>query len=295
MTRNDFLRIVAIETKIISLSSFLIGTVYAATAGAAFSWPLFWLMLGAVLSVDLATASFNNYFDFRRGVDTKESDLIGDKVLVHRPLDPRLALRIAGVFYLLAATLGLAIGALAGYEIVIAGALCMAVAFFYSGGPRPLAETPFGELFAGGFLGLVLVVLAAYVQTGTVDSDALLLGIPSTLLIASILTVNNTCDLEGDRRAGRRTWSIALGRRAAAGVVYASGALAYGVAFVLIPLGVLPAIGALPLAAAAFYTTFEYRRLHRTGYTAAAKGRAMGAISRILMVYTLAVIVARVM
>jgi 1,4-dihydroxy-2-naphthoate octaprenyltransferase len=74
LTLTDLARIVELRTKIVSMSSLAIGTLWAA-AGGAFSWATFALMLAATLCVDLATAGFNSYYDFRGGVDTPDTDL----------------------------------------------------------------------------------------------------------------------------------------------------------------------------------------------------------------------------
>ena len=291
MTLTDFYRIVEIRTKIISVSAFLIGTLFAAHHAGRFSPLLALLMLAATLSVDMGTTGFNSYFDFRSGVDNARYNRERDKVLVHRGIGPNLALLISLGLFGVAVLLGLLLGYLVGWEIILVGAACMAVGFFYNGGPYPLSRTPLGELFAGGFLGLVLVVLSYYVQTQSLDAAALLAGLPSMLLVASILTVNNTCDLQGDRAAGRRTLSIVLGRRGGERVIYALGAAAYTLALLLPGLGLLPPATLAPLAAAALLTAAEYRRMHRRGYSHQTKGASMGGISKVFVLYTAAMLV----
>ena len=217
-TLADLAKIVELRTKIVSMSSLAIGTLWAA-AGGAFSWLTFALMLAATLCVDLATAGFNSYYDHRHGVDTRETDVDGYKVLVHRAIDPRIALRVAFGLFLLAAAFGLALGARVGWEVVGVGVVCMLIAWSYSGGPWPLSRLPVGEVFAGGAMGLVLTALAAYVQTGAVDARTVALGLPAAFLIAAILAANNACDRVGDAAGGRRTLAIVVGERGAARVV----------------------------------------------------------------------------
>lgn len=286
----EVLRIVEARTKIVGASSVLIGTGYAAWLTHRFSFPIFALMLAGTLCVDLGTAGFNSYFNFVRGVDTKDSDLDGYKVLVHRDVDPRIALWIAWGVFGLSGVFGLLLGARVGWEVVGVGVVCMAVAFFYSGGPYPIAATPAGEAFAGGFLGLVLVALSAYVQAGRVPAGAILVGLPSTAVIASILTVNNTCDIAGDAAAGRRTLSIVLGVRGGAAAGYALVAVTYVMAFALAAAGILPRISILPLAVAAAFAARACLQMHRRGYTHRTKGPSMGSISSIFLTYTAAVL-----
>jgi len=290
LTLTDVLRIVEIRTKIVSVSSVLIGTAYAVYSTHHLSLLLFLLLFVAAECVDIGTAGFNSYFDFIGGVDTVDSDVDRYKVLVHRAIEPRVAFWISCGAFGLGALFGLALGVRVGWEVIGVGAFGMAVSFFYSGGPLPLARTPCGEVLAGGLLGMVLIVLSTYVQTHEITSAALLLGLPSTTLIADILTVNNTCDIQGDAAAGRRTLSIVLGRSRSQGVIYGLGGLTYALAYLLLALRVLPIVAVVPLTAAAVFSAREFRRMHRRGYTHATKGPSMGSISVIFIAYSLAVL-----
>jgi 1,4-dihydroxy-2-naphthoate octaprenyltransferase len=291
MTAGELLHIVEIRTKVVSVSSFLIGTAYAAVSGEGFSWTMAGLMFAAVVCVDLGTTGFNSYYDFIHGVDTRESDLDGDKVLLRGRTRPGLALAISSVCFLAAAALGMMIGYLVGWWIVGVGAVCMAVGYLYSGGPFPLSRTPLGELLAGGFMGGVLVVLSFAVQTGHLTSGAVWLSLPSSVLIGAILSVNNTCDIEGDRRGGRRTLSILLGVRRAEWVVYGLAVMAFLLAFGLIGVRVLPPWAALPLTVAALISGGEFRSMHQRGYSHATKGRAMASISKVFVLFTVALLI----
>ena len=288
----DFLQIVDIRTKIVSLSSLAIGTAYAAWATQAFSPALFAAMLLATLCVDMGTTGFNSYYDFLHGVDTADTDVEKWKALVQRGIDPAVALRISWLMFGLAAVAGLVVGALADWRIVPVGAACMIVALLYSGGPLPIARLPVGEIFAGGLLGVVLIVLAAFVQTGSVDPRVVWLGLPSSTLIATILSVNNACDIEGDRKAGRRTLAIVLGRDRALRLVHVQAAVTLLLALALVPLGVLPMSALLPLALAGLFGARELARLHRRGCSHATKAAAMGGVSAVFMAYTGAILAA---
>ena len=287
-TLADLAKIVELRTKVVSMSSLAIGTLWAA-AGGAFSWLTFALMLAATLCVDLATAGFNSYYDHRHGVDTRETDVDGYKVLVHRAIDPRIALRTGFALFLLAAIFGLALGARVGWEVVGVGVVCMLIAWSYSGGPFPLSRLPIGEVFAGGAMGLVLTALAAYVQTGALDARTVALGLPASFLIAAILAANNACDRVGDAAAGRRTLAIVVGERGAARVVEALVAAGYAFAFALAFAGVLPWFAALPLLAAAAVSARMLAAMRARGYAHRTKQPSMAGISIIFLAYTASV------
>jgi 1,4-dihydroxy-2-naphthoate octaprenyltransferase len=115
----------------------------------------------------------------------------------------------------LATLLGAYICAHSSWWLAAIGALSMLVGYLYTGGPYPIAATPFGEIFAGGFMGSGIVLLSCFIQQKFVNGYDLLVSIPSAILIGAILTANNIRDLEGDRSHGRRTLAILLGHERA--------------------------------------------------------------------------------
>lgn len=292
LTFADATKIVELRTKIVSTSSVLLGTAWAFFHAGAFDPLAFLLLAVSTFCVDLGTAGFNSYYDYQRGVDTIHTDVEQYKVLVHRGVDPRIALWISMGAFAFAAVFGLLLAAHVGWEILLLGAVSMGVAYFYSGGPVPISSTPIGEVFAGGFLGAVLLLLASYVQLGTLDVGALWLGLPSTILIGAILTVNNTCDVEGDARAGRRTLSILVGPGGARSLIAGQVAVTWLIAFALLPLGVVPPLGAIPLAVGATLSVLTLRGMHRRGYTHETKPASMQGVSLIFLVYTLSMLTA---
>lgn len=287
-TPVDFLQIVDIRTKIVSVSSLLIGSAWAlATTPDRFSWSLFALMAVATLAIDMGTTGFNSYFDFLGGVDTRESDQERFKALVQRELDPRIALRLSLALYAIAVVTGLFIGLRAGWGVVAVGAASMVFAYFYSGGPRPISATPVGEFFAGGLLGGVLIVVAAFVHTQALDAATIAIGLPSSFIIAAILSANNACDQVGDARAGRHTLAIALGPQRADRPVFVLVALAYLAVAALGAFDVLRWVALAPMLVAAVVAWRLLAAMHARGWSHATKGPNMGAISLALIVFTL--------
>lgn len=289
MTLKQFARIVEIRTKIVSISTFTLATLYVVFATGTFSLPLFILTLVAALCVDMGTTSFNSYFDFVRGVDSSIFNVEEDKILVHEGIDARRALAVSLSLYAAAVVFGTVISIFTSYWIAIAGSVCMAIGFLYTGGPLPISRTPVGELFAGGFLGSVFFVIVFFIQAGHLTGAAVLASVPSTLFIMSILTVNNTCDIDGDSAAGRKTLSILIGRRAGEILVYLLGGIAYGGAALLSVLRVLPVWTLIPLALGLVVIVPVYRRMHANGFSHATKGPSMGRISRAFLLFSLVI------
>ena len=117
-----------------------------------------------------------------------------------------LAFAVAGVA-------GLALAALSSWWLVAVGAVCIAAAWTYTGGPLPYGYRALGEVFVFVFFGLVAVVGTTYVQTRTLPGLAFAVAVPVGLLIVAILVVNNLRDLDGDAEVGKRTLAVLLGDR----------------------------------------------------------------------------------
>lgn len=172
---------------------------------------LFIAFLIASLLIQSATNMFNEYFDYKRGLDTEE--MVGiSGTIVRDGVAPKTVLRFGWASIAVAVALGVYVCATTTWWIAVIGAACLGVAYFYSGGPWPLAYTPFGELAAATAMGPAIVLLAFYLQSGTVTGRAALVSIPIGLLIGSILLGNNIRDMDQDRIGGRRTIAILLGR-----------------------------------------------------------------------------------
>jgi len=292
ITFSQFLRIVEIRTKIISVSAFLLGVLYVIHRFGT-AEPLVLVTMGAaVLAVDMATTGFNSFFDYFHGVDHRGLNREKDKVLVHQGVPAGTALIVSLILYLVAAVLGVVLALIATPWVIPIGAVSMLVGYLYTGGPFPISRTPLGELFAGGFLGWLLVSLTIFVLApeGITPRD-LLVGVPSFLFVASILTVNNTCDIDGDTRSGRRTLSILLGRRGGELFVYLQGVATFATAAALAVTGVLPRHVLFGIVPAAVLSVPVYLGMHRRGYSHETKGPSMGAISRIFLLYSLGMIV----
>ena len=100
-----------------------------------------------------------------------------------------------------------------GPQLLVVGAASMAAGWFYTGGKHPYGYVGLGEVFVFLFFGIVAVAGSYYVQRRSLPWEAFVLAVPVGLLIAAILVVNNVRDIESDRRAGKRTLAVRLGRQ----------------------------------------------------------------------------------
>ncbi|RFU60249.1 1,4-dihydroxy-2-naphthoate polyprenyltransferase [Bacillus sp. V59.32b] len=175
---------------------------------------LFIAMLLACLLIQAATNMFNEYYDFVRGLDTEESIGIGGAI-VRDGMAPKTVLKLALSLYGIATMLGVYICMESSWWLALIGLICMAIGYLYTGGPLPISSTPFGELFAGFFMGFLIIQLAFFIQTGNVTTFSILVAIPIGILVGLINLSNNIRDLEGDKKNGRKTLAIIIGRKKA--------------------------------------------------------------------------------
>lgn len=163
------------------------------------------------IAVQIGVNYANDLFDAARGVD--RDDRLGPRRATATGLitPSHMGIGVAAAFGV-AALAGLYLAAVAGPELIAVGAACFAAALAYSGGPRPYASAGLGEIFVFVFFGLVATTGSAYVQIEGVSPSAVLSGVPVGCLATAILVVNNLRDIDSDRRAGKMTLAVRLGR-----------------------------------------------------------------------------------
>ncbi|ANB58739.1 1,4-dihydroxy-2-naphthoate octaprenyltransferase [Anoxybacillus sp. B7M1] len=172
---------------------------------------LFLAMLIASLLIQAATNMFNEYYDYKRGLDSSESVGIGGAI-VREGIAPKTVLLLAFSFIAISILIGVYICMNSSWWIAVVGTICVAAGYFYTGGPIPIAYTPFGELAAGFFMGLIIILISFFIQTGTITFVPIVVSIPIAILVGAILLANNIRDLDGDQQHGRKTLAILIGR-----------------------------------------------------------------------------------
>jgi 1,4-dihydroxy-2-naphthoate octaprenyltransferase len=199
-------------------------------------------LVGSIF-IQIGTNLANDYSDAKRGADTV--DRLGPvRVTSAGLVTPQRVLVATWVAFGVAVACGIYLTAVAGIVILLIGAVSIAAGVLYTGGPRPYGYAGLGEVFVFLFFGLVAVNGSYYVQVEQLDALPLGLSIAVGFLATAILVVNNVRDLETDRRAGKNTLAVRMGRRNA---VMLYRLLVLG-AFVVLPLALLAAeTSALPL------------------------------------------------
>ncbi|PIC69155.1 1,4-dihydroxy-2-naphthoate octaprenyltransferase [Sporosarcina sp. P16b] len=199
-------------------------------------FPLFLAMLVASLFLQMATNMFNEYYDFKRGLDDEHSIGIGGTI-VRNGVQPKTVLNLALILYGLSVLLGIYICMETSWWLAAVGSVAMLIGYLYTGGPYPIAYTPFGELVSGFIMGMLLILIAFYIQTGTVTGNAILLSVPSMLLVGAIMLANNIRDIVQDTKGGRKTMAILIGRNNAITVLAMFFIVSYGWIIALVVTG----------------------------------------------------------
>ncbi len=207
----------------------LVGTAVAATDDV-FSVLRFLACLLGALFIQVGTNLSNDYSDARRGADTE--DRLGPvRVTAGGLVPPKAVLVATWISFGLATLCGVYLVAVAGWELLVVGVASIAAGVLYTGGPRPYGYAGLGEVFVFVFFGLAAVAGSAFAQLESWPLDAIILAVPVGLLASAILVVNNVRDMDTDRRAGKNTLAVKLGREKARTVF---AAMVYG-AFVIAP------------------------------------------------------------
>ena len=261
----------------------LVGTALAVSADEIRPLAFLAALIGSVF-IQIGTNLANDYSDARRGADTE--DRLGPvRVTAGGLMPPRSVLVGTYVAFAVAVAAGLYLAAVAGPELLLVGVASIAAGVLYTGGPRPYGYAGLGELFVFLFFGVVAVAGSYYVHTEELRWEAFALAVPVGLLAAAILVVNNVRDIDTDRRAGKRTLAVRLGRRRARRLFTAMLVVSFAVPLAIPLLGGLSWWVTLALVSVALVP-----RLHRTVNTRSdgpALNRALAATGALLAAFSL--------
>lgn len=191
-----------------ALAPVIAGTGAAAAAGTPVWWKAL-LALAVSVSMIIGVNFANDYSDGIRGTD---DDRVGPLRLVgSRLASPSAVKTVAIAFLTLAAAAGLALAITTAWWLVAVGAVCVAGAWFYTGGSKPYGYSGFGEIAVFIFFGLVAVLGTEYVQTFAVSSIGLALAVAIGSFSSAVLVANNLRDIPTDRESGKITLAVRLG------------------------------------------------------------------------------------
>jgi len=226
---------------------FLLASVIAVLVGLAINWSQnvtisyfdAILTFAGVMALHASVDLLNDYWDFKRGIDTKTKRTKmsgGTGVLPEGLLKPSSVYR-AGVFFLV---LGALIGSyfVITYGILIAIILGFAILsiYFYS---TKIVDSGLGEFFVA-VKGSMIVIGTFYIQSGEVNIESILAGIVIGTLSSLVLFIASFPDHDADKSKGRKTLVITVGKEKARKLFWIFPLFAYGVIVIGVVLNYLP-------------------------------------------------------
>jgi len=214
-------------------------------------------LLGAV-SAHISVNAFNEYFDFKSGLDSKTERTPfsgGSGTLPANPAAAKLALALAWLTLILTALIGVYFLIVWGVALLPLGLLGLVLVYAYT---VWATRNPLICLIAPGLgFGTFMVLGTYFALTGHYAWPALIASFIPFFLVSDLLLLNQFPDAEADKSVGRRHYPITIGRQKSAGIYVAFLACAYfsllanvfaGSLPVPALLGMLTGILALPLA-----------------------------------------------
>jgi 1,4-dihydroxy-2-naphthoate octaprenyltransferase len=199
------------HTLTIAVVPVLLGTALAAAAGYRVDVLVCLITLAAATLIQIGTNLHNDVGDYERGAD------MPGRLGPPRPtslgwLTPGQVRAAVSVSFGLAFAFGGYLAWYGGWPILAVGVISVIAGLAYTSGPRPIAYTGLGEVFVLLFFGLVAVGGTYYLQTFDVSAAALTAGALVGLHAAAVLVVNNYRDMDTDRRVGKHTLAVRMGR-----------------------------------------------------------------------------------
>lgn len=224
------------KTLPLALASILVGAALAYQAGA-FNGITTLLALSTTLLLQILSNFANDYGDYLKGSDTAER--IGPKRAIQHGMISGAELKSALIWVAGLATLsGIMLIGYA-YETIqdlfvflLLGGLAVVAAITYTVGKKPYGYFGLGDVSVLIFFGLLAVLGSFYLQAHHLQWMLLLPATACGLLATAVLNINNLRDIEQDRKAGKNTLIVRIGRRN--GQIYHALLLTLAVCFYLI-------------------------------------------------------------
>jgi len=197
-----------------SVAPVLVGSAWGYHVAHQFDWVVFLLGLAATVCVHFAANVINDVGD--EGCDRVNDDRIfpytgGSRFIQNGVLTSREMTLWGITLLVVAALLGLALIGLRGRFVLVFGVIGVALGLLYSLPKVQLSAHGVGEAAIAAAFGVLPVCGAAWLQSDRVDWASLLISIPVSMWVASILLMNEVPDRDADARAGKRTLVVRLG------------------------------------------------------------------------------------
>ena len=235
---------------------FLLASVIAVSLGLSVTW---WnsgtidifqaiLTMGGVIALHASVDLLNDYWDFKRGIDTrtKRTGMSGGTGVLPEGLLKPKSVYNAGILFLVAG------GLIGGYFVVLHGvvigvilAFAIMSIYFYS---TKIVNWGLAEVFVA-VKGTLIVMGTYYIQNSELTDVVVLSGIVVGVLSSLVLFVTSFPDHDADKEKGRRTLVILFGRQKAVSVFYIFPIVSYGIIIGCVAMSIIPVFCLISLAA----------------------------------------------
>ena len=233
---------------------FLLASIIAVSVGLALHWSQngsldyfdVILTFAGVLALHASVDLLNDYWDFKRGIDTKTTRTKmsgGTGVLPEGLLKPSSVYR-AGVVFLI-------IGSLIGSYFVITDGILIAIIlgfailsiYFYS---TKIVDSGLGEFFVA-VKGSMIVMGTFFIQSGEVTVESILAGIVIGTLSSLVLFIASFPDHDADKSKGRKTLVIVVGKEKAIKLFWLFPLVSYVVILIGVSVNLFPFLSLISL------------------------------------------------
>jgi len=226
---------------------FLLASVISVSVGLAITW---WstnditiidaiLTMCGVLALHASVDLLNDYWDFKRGIDTKTHRTKmsgGSGVLPDGLLKPSQVYAAGIVSLIIGAAIGMYFVATDGIVIGIILAFAVLSIYFYS---IKIVNWGLAEVFVG-IKGSMIVIGTYFVQTTDITEQAVLGGIVIGALSSLVLFITSFPDHDADKTKGRKTLVISLGKERACSILWVFPVITHGITIIAVYFEVFP-------------------------------------------------------
>ena len=226
---------------------FLLASIIAVSVGLAITW---WhtgnisifdaiLTMCGVLALHASVDLLNDYWDFKRGIDTtthRTKMSGGSGVLPEGLLKPAQVYAAGITFLIIGTVIGIYFVATDGIVIGIILAFAVISIYFYS---TKIVDWGLAEVFVA-IKGSMIVMGTYFVQTSQITEQSVLAGIVIGVLSSLVLFITSFPDHDADKAKGRKTLVINLGKQKACTILWIFPAITYGITIIAVVFEIFP-------------------------------------------------------
>ena len=284
---RTLLKLMDIKTLVAGIFPVLLGSLFSLYKFDSFNLGDMMLLILGILLMQSSANMINDIFDHKRGSD--DAAKADEKAIAAGEIKVGQVRRIVIIFILIDIVINLYYSVTLHWSIFFIGVYGALIMYFYSAGKKPISYTPFGELVSGSTMGLCIMSTVIYIQSGIVNLETILVTLPTSIFIGTILLTNNISDHQEDKKAGRYTLPLFIG------IPHAEMLWQLSCYSLLIATSVFVYVGLWPIESLVLvFLVFPYKRVFKFKHIekkSKNKGKMMAMIGNIGVRYHLALVI----